>query len=916
MTAEISRLDLDIILLSETWLKPSTPNRLLVIPGYHISRADRPDGRGYGGVAIITKADISSSTIKPSTSPYPGSLLETHWALLKLERNRQVIVCSLYRPPRYTDASLRADFNDLETQLQRVLIDYPKVPFIICGDLNCDMLKDQTTRARLHLSEFLSDYSLDQLVRVPTFSSGSLLDVCIVKKQNLVQKCDVSHCHFSPHKLLQVTIDVPKPRKQAIVIPSRSFNRVDAPSLNHDLLSADWDDVFSAATVCEQWDAFLTQFLPIIDDHAPLKNVTIRNPTAPPVSVATRDIMKNRRAALRRFGRDSQVYKDLNRSVRAAVRRDRRSEVQREISERGPNKIWQSIRKVVAGKRDGPNVQPDLPADDLNSYFVSVGPRISAEIRARNHIPELAERLPRIGACNFKPRLISLGELGHTVFGMKNSAACGADGVCIRMLRNGFPSIGGVILHIINTCITKSDIPDQWKHSIIHPIFKSGNPSDPANFRPISLVPVIMKIVERVIHQQLYRYLSYNHLLASTQHGFRPRHSTETALLSVTDHILAATDRGDVSILCLLDLSKCFDVIDHELLLSKLTLYGIESSWFAAYLQGHTQSVSLNSRSGLKLISRPLPNTIGVFQGSALGPLLFTIFSNNLSLYANTATVFQYADDTQLVVSGSPNDLGGLITQMEASLTSLNDWFCANSLKVNATKTQLMVFGSRQNLKTLPPFKVTFRDAQLEPCRQAGNLGVVFDSTLSWEAHVSELSRRCMGLLTGLSHVRHSLPDGILKTIVTSLVISRVQYCLAVYGNGSKKNLDRLQKILNFAARVIFGRRKFDHVSDLRDQLNWMSPSKMANYQTMVTAQKAIHHREPEALAALFTRKRDARERSTRQDHLFHLPRPRLETGKRRFGYRAAALLNALPQADLDLPPSRFARAVKTTINH
>ena len=523
-------------------------------------------------------------------------------------------------------------------------------------------------------------------------------------------------------------------------------------------------------------------------------------------------------------------------------------------------------------------------------------------------------RLPRVGACSFKPKAVSLEQLRHTVFSLRNSAACGADGVSIRMLKTAFPSIGGIVLHIINTCITKSDIPEQWKHSIVRPIYKSGNPSDPANFRPISLVPVIMKIVEKVIHQQLYHYLSYNHLLAPTQHGFRPRHSTETALLSVTDHILAATDRGDVSILCLLDLSKCFDVINHELLLTKLTMHGIDTSWFAAYLQGHTQSVSLNDRTGHRSLSRPLQNSIGVFQGSALGPLLFTIFSNNMSLYAHYATVFQYADDTQLLISGPPSDFRGLISQMEKSLASLNDWFSVNALKVNATKTQLMVFGSRQNLKSLPPFVVRFRDTELEPCKQVGNLGVVFDGALSWEDHVSELSRRCTGLLTGLSHVRHSLPDGILKTIVTSLVLSRVQYCLTVYGNGSKKNFDRIQKILNFAARVIFGRRKFDHVSDLREQLKWMTPTKMVDYQTMVTAHKAIRRREPEALAALFTLKRDARERSTRQDHLFHLPRPRLETGKRRFGYRAASLLNSLSQDILDLPPARFARAVKANI--
>ena len=914
LTDDITRNDYDVLLLSETWLRPSTPNRLLVIPGYTISRVDRPDGRGYGGVAILTKTDITPMVLKPPGSNCPDSQLESQWALLKLHKNRKLIVGSLYRPPRHSTAALRADFADLETQLQRILIDYPKIPLVICGDMNCDLKKSSNFPARQHLSDFLSDYSLDQLVTAPTFASGSLLDICIVKNREFVRSCTVNHCHFSPHKYVNVVVDVPKLRLNPTVIQSRSINRVDVHSLNSDLLAVDWEDVLNAESVSDQWQAFLHSFLPVFDDHAPIKSLTIRNPTAPPVSAATRDIMSQRRSVLRRLGRESREYKELNRSVRAAVRRDRRGEIQRDINERGPTKVWQCIRSVIAGKKDGRSVQPDLSADDLNSFFVSVGPRIATEIRTQNTVTDLNVRLPRVSTCGFRPRAISLEELGYIVSHMRNSAACGTDGVCVRMLKTGFPAIGGVILHIINTCITRADIPSDWKHSIVKPIFKSGNPSDPTNFRPISLVPVIMKIVERAIHQQLYHYLSHNHLLSPTQHGFRPRHSTETALLSVTDSILAATDRGEISMLCLVDLSKCFDVINHDILISKLRLYGIETSWFAAYLQGHTQSVSLYDGSSRQVLSGPLPNNMGVFQGSALGPLLFTIFANDLSLYTGDAVAFQYADDTQILVSGPRNDLRGLTSRMEASLSSLNIWFSSHALKVNATKTQLMVFGSRQNLRNLPDFKISFRNTELQPCAQVGNLGVVFDGTLSWEAHVSELSRRCMGVLIGLSHARQSLPDGVLKTIVTALVISRVQYCLTVYGNGSQKNFDRLQKILNFAARVIFGRRKFDHVSDLRDLLGWMPPKFMADYHTLITARKVTKHGEPQALASFFTSNSDARDRSTRQDHRFHLPRPRLETGKRRFGYRAAVLLNRLPADAVQLSTARFARTAKAAL--
>ena len=765
-----------------------------MIPGYNISRVDRPDGRGYGGVAIVTKANLTPMALKLPVSQCPDSLLESQWALLKLPKNRQQIVCSLYRPPRHSVAALRADFADLETQLQRILIDHPKVPLVMCGDLNCDMLKSSSFPARQQLSEFLSDYSLEQLVAVPTFTSGSLLDVCIVKNSEFVRSCSVSHCHFSTHQFVNVLVDVPKQRLNPTVIQSRSFKRLNVQSFNNDLLDVDWEDVYVASSVGDKWQTFLNRFLPVIDDHAPLKIVTIRNPSALPVSAATREIMSLRRSALRRLGRESPEYKELNRSVRAAVRRDRRCELQREISERGPTKVWQCIRSVIAGKKDSKNAQPDLSADELNSFFVSVGPRIATEIRTRNTATDLNVRLPRVGACSFRPSTITLDQLGHTILHMRNSAACGADGVCIRMLKTGFPAIGGVILHIINSCITRSDIPSDWKHSIVQPIFKSGNPSDPANFRPISLVPVIMKIVERVIHRQLYYYLSHNHLLSSTQHGFRPRHSTETALLSVTDSILAATDRGEISLLCLLDLSKCFDAINHEILIQKLRLHGVETSWFAAYLHGHTQSVSLYDGSKSKVLSRPLPNNMGVFQGSALGPLLFTVFSNDLSLYAGDAVSFQYADDTQILVSGPRNDLSGLISRMEVSLASLNEWFSAHALKVNTTKTQLMVFGSRQILRNLPDFTISFCDAELQPSAQVRNLGVVFDGALSWEAHVSELSRSCTGMLIGLSHARHCLPDGVLKTIVTALVISRIQYCFTVYGNGSQKKLRQTPK--------------------------------------------------------------------------------------------------------------------------
>ena len=433
----------------------------------------------------------------------------------------------------------------------------------------------------------------------------------------------------------------------------------------------------------------------------------------------------------------------------------------------------------------------------------------------------------------------------------------------------------------------------------------------PSNYRPISLVPVIAKITERIVQRQLHYYLASNYLLSDSQHGFRPNHSTTSALIDISDSILAAMDDTEISLLCLIDLSKCFDVISHSKLLDKLQLLGVDAGWFRSYLEGHTQSVCTTNSRGRRVLSKPLPNNVGVFQGSALGPLLFTVFANDLSLHAPDARIIQYADDTQVLVSGRKSELDSTVARLEVTLDALSDWFAANGLKVNAEKTQLMTFGSRQNLRGLPDISVRFRGAVLKPCQQVKNLGVVFDPCLTWDDHVATLTRKCYGTLIGLSHVRHHLPADTIVTIVNALVLSHIRYCLPVYGNCTKKNLGRIEKVLNFAARVVSGRRKYDHVADVRGALGWLSAADLSAYDTLVLLHRVICSKEPAALAGRFQRNEEMRERLTRQDGQLSLPRIRTESGKRRFCYRAAKQHNELPIDLQHMTNRQFKSALK-----
>ena len=210
-----------------------------------------------------------------------------------------------------------------------------------------------------------------------------------------------------------------------------------------------------------------------------------------------------------------------------------------------------------------------------------------------------------------------------------------------------------------DTLLRTGHVPEQWKHAMITPIPKSKAANKPADTRPVSILPGIMKLVEKVVQTQLVEYLDSHHLLAAAQHGYRKLYSTETALGVITDRVLHAMDSSEISILVLLDLSKCFDVVPHEILLEKLKLYGIDTTWFDSYLKGHVQQVQIRRADGANVVSRPRENNIGVFQGGSLSCVLYTLFANDLSLHVpDGVTIAQFADDTQILVTGKKTGFG------------------------------------------------------------------------------------------------------------------------------------------------------------------------------------------------------------------------------------------------------------------
>ena len=299
---------------------------------------------------------------------------------------------------------------------------------------------------------------------------------------------------------------------------------------------------------------------------------------------------------------------------------------------------------------------------------------------------------------------------------------------------------------------------------------------------------------------------------------------------------------------------------------------------------------------------------MGVYQGTCLGPLLYNIFSNDLGLYIeNDAQIIQYADDTQILISGKKDQLPNLITRMESVLGTLFDWFRQNFMKVNASKTQLLVLGTKPMLRNMPRITLNVRGATIEESDTVKNLGLLMDRSLTYEPHINHLSRKCTGFLVGLSHIKHSLPRGLLPRIINALVLSNVRYCISIYGNCSERGMARVQKILNFCARVITGKRRRDHISDVLTNLKWLSARNLGLYHAVCLLRRVVNNREPRCLADKLVTRSTAGT-VTRQDRSYALPPIRTESGRRRFCYRIVQYYNRLPPRILNSRIAGFKR--------
>ncbi|KAK3536301.1 hypothetical protein QTP86_002173, partial [Hemibagrus guttatus] len=719
ISALASHYSFDFLALTETWIPPqNTATPAALSSAYTFSHSPRESGRGGGTVSV--------------TSPI----------------NLFIIV--IYRPP----GPLGNFLDEMDTLLSVFPSD--STPLTVLGDFNLPSDKLHSSG----LLALLNSFSLSFKSCPPTHKEGIVLDL-VFTHPSPVTDMTVTPLHTSDHHLVSFSITLPvlpKRNSQHLSLTRRNLHSISPCSVASCTLSSLPDhESFSSLPLDSATDTLLSSLSSTMDLLCPLSTICRKNSSpAPWLSDVLRNNRRELRSAARKWKKskldtDLISYRTLLSKFSLDVTSAKTSfyKEKLETSAQDPRKLHNIFLSLL--NPPAPPSPSSLTAEDFASFYTEKIERICQTFTSLPTSPTSHNQH------SATPSLTQLSTVAAEevlqITRSCNPTTCPLDPIPSAMLQTISPDLLPFITTVINGSLTSGHVPTAFKKARVIPILKKPalDPSDISNYRPVSLLSFLSKILERVVCNQLSDYLMQNNLLDPNQSGFKAAHSTETALLAVTEKLHAARSAKLSSVLILLDLSAAFDTVNHKTLLSTLRSLGICGTaweWFASYLDGCSYQVTWKG-----LTSAPRRLSTGVPQGSVLGPLLFSLYTHSLGkvISSHGFSYHCYADDTQLIFSFPPSDTT-TSARISACLADISSWMTAHQLKLNPSKTELLIIpGDPSPAQDLA---ISLSNSMISPTASARNLGVTMDNRLSFSSHVTNVTRSCRFLLYNIRRIR------------------------------------------------------------------------------------------------------------------------------------------------------------------